>query len=164
MNYVNIQIDFVERTIANLKFVKKKGIEQNEDFNEVTNLINCLLGLVCYPHEISSQRHIKLNKEAEVNIYKHTVFGDIYLCSTKTRKNCTSFPTIIRHVRNSICHGNFIPWKIDENNEIAELRFFDFTNKRRNCKTFDMVMTVAQMRAFAEQVARDYIQEAEKKS
>lgn len=155
MEYSNVQIDFVERTLQNLTYVAQHEIEKQEDFNEVTNLINCMMGLVCYPKEATKIDFKRLNTPLGPKQYKHN-YGDIYLCISEKGKKSRAMKEIIRHMRNSICHGNFIQGKTNSQNEIEELRFQDFNEK--GVKKFDMVMTISQLREFVNEISNRYLQ------
>jgi len=155
MKYSNIQVDFVERTMQNLSYIEQHKIENENDFNEVTNLINCMIGLVCYPKEATKKDFQRLNTPLGRRQYKHK-YGDIYLCLDSTGKRSRTLPEIIRHMRNSICHGNFIQGKTNSQNEIEELRFQDFNKK--GVMNFDMVITIAQLRKFVEEISSRYLQ------
>lgn len=154
MEYTKIQIDFVERSIQNLYYVEQHTIEKEKEFNEVTNLINYMMGLVCYPKEATKKDFKRLNTPLGRKQFKHT-YGDIYLCINKNGKISHAMKEIIRHLRNSICHGNFIQGKTNSQNEIEELRFQDFS--RNGTKNFDMIMTIPQLRIFIEDISKKYL-------
>ncbi len=158
MNYSNIQIDFVKRTQENLIYLYQQKIDHQKGFNEVTNLINSMMGLVCYPKEMMNKKLIHTTSVSET-IQFQCEYGTIYMCLDRKGKSTQSFKEIVRHMRNSICHGNFIQGKSNERNEIEELRFQDFTykNNRKGKKNFDMVMTVPQLQEFVKNISDNYL-------
>jgi hypothetical protein len=154
MNYSNIQVDFVRRTQQNLDYLAQHGIESQKDFNEVTNLINNMLGLICYPNETRDEKIQQLSITPNPNVQDRSQYGDIYVCLNTIGDISNSFDDIKRHLRNAVCHGRFIPYKINAQNEIEELRFQDFNG---NVKNFDMIMSIAQMRRFVEEISNQYL-------
>lgn len=154
MEYSNIQSDFVERTLQNLNYVDKENIEDKKDFNEVTNLINNMLGLICYPHEISEEKLKQLKKGIDTEIQFKSPYGDIYLCLDKDGNVSNSLEEIKRHLRNAVCHGRFVQGKANNQKEIEEMRFQDFNN---DVKNFDMIMSVNQMRIFVKEISKLYL-------
>jgi hypothetical protein len=154
MNYSNIQVDFVRRTQQNLDYLAQHGIESQKDFNEVTNLINSMLGLICYPNEARGDKIRQLSISPNTNIQSHSPYGDIYLCLNTKGDVSNSFDDIKRHLRNAVCHGRFLPYKTGAQNEIEELRFQDFNGTIKN---FDMIMSITQMRKFVQEISNQYL-------
>ena len=80
------------------------------------------------PKEATKKDLKRLNTPLPRKQFKHR-YGDIYLCISEKGKVSRAMKEIIRHMRNSICHGNFIQGKTSSQNEIEELRFQDFNSK-----------------------------------
>ena len=108
MDYNQIEIDFIDRTIEIMNSYNSK--------NQVTLLLNCCLGLIVLPKE----RHF--NKIPDKNIPENGILWGI------SRKNVTvdcedcgyNLRSVIRRIRNGLCHFKIesIP---DEKNQIDKL-------------------------------------------
>lgn len=159
MKYSKIQIDFVRRTSQNLAYVAQHGIETQKDFNEVTNLINNMLGLVCFPKEVKKKDYMRLDTPIPSTIQYQCRYGSVYLCLNSNGQKSKSLNEIIRHIRNSVCHGNFLQGTTNEQNEIEAIRFQDFYIKDNMLgqKNFDMIMSVPQLRIFVEDISKNYL-------
>jgi len=146
MEYKDFSKNFIERTKDNLRIYSGKC--------EVTNLINCCLGLIIIPKEILVD---KLSNDA---VYEY----DLSYCISKT-KNCITddyAPTgdntfglknIVRHIRNGLSHGR-IEQKT-EGKEIVGLRIFDKHNSNEN---FSIEFKIEEFKTFALRVADGFLE------
>lgn len=143
-------VSFVKRTKENLTYItallSKKGDDDNQ-FYEVTNLINCALGLIVFPYDGTD------TIQTDETIYKEYIhkYGKIFLCresSAPYTMNDYSDDNILYHLRNAICHGH-----VDTNSEgenITELHFRDAYEDKEN---FYMVMSIEQFKQYALDIA-----------
>jgi len=169
--------NFVERTQINLRFIteqiSKKEIPINNDkFYEVTNLLNCCLGLVSYVYEFSNKA-TKNRKDAIKlldNIFANYSYSEKKYGIIKTsmpiiqEKNkttlCTKMSTLLYHMRNAICHGRIKPISSEpDSNGRGYIKAVQFTDKKsRNVKkdNFEAILKVKQICTFANDVANAY--------
>ena len=175
---IGYDYNFVERTQKNLECINekiKKGIIQTDEdvFYEVTNLINCCLGMVTYVWETTIKKcgsNIK-TLEALDEIYKSCSFtSERYGIIMKSQKpnrvskyngttdengNYVSLSVLIYHMRNAICHGNLTPMQRDSKEEKSIITGFTFQEK--SDKTFKAEMSYEQILSFAKDVANAYV-------
>ena len=173
---------FVERTLANLNFMSKLINGESlpkEDFNDFTNLINNCLGLLSYVYEYVSDDIEKNNptysrerlNEATKNsldyilsslTYEKSKYGTISRCigygTDRGNEMCTDMATILRHMRNAICHGNLQPIVRKFDSVICKVKFWDEPLKKANPtdKNFEIEMTITQLEVFVNDIADAY--------
>ena len=101
--------DFFERTKANLeKYLENNNNDENAYPNEITQLINSLLGLLVITKEKDKIDYNKLQIE--------------YLLTKQIIKNESVNKTFVRHLRNAIAHGHI---KANGNESIETITFKD---------------------------------------
>lgn len=140
--YIDFEYDFIERTLLD--------IERYQGEFGVTMLLNSCVGLLVIPKEnlfdkLSdedvSQYGIDMNK---IRVNDNSGFPN-------------SFKNILRHIRNSISHGNFNQ-SDTSGGIIRTLRFQDFMKENgRRKKTFEMTISVEEFRKFAIGVATEVL-------
>ncbi len=140
--YVNFEYDFIKRTLAD--------IERYQGEYEVTALLNSCVGLLVIPKENL------FDKLPDEDINRFGIDAN----KIKVNDNSMhphSLKNVLRHIRNSIAHGNFNQEDCTDG-VIKSLRFQDFkTANRQNVKTFDFVCGVSQFRSFAIKVATEIL-------
>lgn len=123
-NYKNIEVDFIERTLAIISqyetLVYSKPFEQQYNY---TLLLNCLLGLVVMPKEISLTYLPKerLTKE---------LLGDMGLNESIINSEIKSLNQLIVILRHSIAHFDFEIRSSNDEFLIDEIVFNDSYNGR----------------------------------
>ena len=157
MLYKNFELDFVERTLSNIKWLEEKisvSKENSSTFYEVTNIINQCLGLILLPSQFSDDTFLlKFTQELT-----HYGVGDDIVNKIKDNKP-KILCNVLRHLRNGIAHGH-IQQNSVINNDITDIRILD-TNK-------DVVITsdkdahtiiefnIEQFKTFVIEVAKEY--------
>lgn len=170
---------FVERTQTNLKFITEqinnKVIPINHDeFYEVTNLLNCCLGLISYVYEFTNKTTktrkdaIKLLDDIFVHYsYSKENYGEVKISipiiqGVVNKTKCTKMSTLLCHMRNAICHGRINPVasEIDSNGKkyIVSVNFTDKRQKNAKKDNFDATLTIEQIYTFANDVANAYLE------
>lgn len=136
--YENFSIDFIKRTLNILE-----GYMGEYD---VTNLINCAVGLIIIPKEQHFNCLRSINIQTLEEIYGITKPNIRY-------SNDDSLSNIVRHMRNSIAHGKITQEKVKDN-KIKSLRFRD---EYRGCPTFEAIFSIEEFKAFSIAVAKEVI-------
>lgn len=140
--YINFEYDFIERTLID--------IERYQGEFEVTALLNSCVGLLVIPKE---------------NLFDKLQDEDICqygIAVNKVRVNdnsgCShSLKNVLRHIRNSIAHGNFNQ-EDTSGGIIRSLRFQDYVKENgRRKRTFEMTIRVEEFRSFAIRVANEVL-------
>ena len=125
MLYKNFELDFVERTLSNIKWLEEKisiSKENSSTFYEVTNIINQCLGLILLPSQFSDDTFLlKFTQELT-----HYGVGDDIVNKIKDNKP-KILCNVLRHLRNGIAHGHIQQYSVI-NNDITDIRILD-TNK-----------------------------------
>lgn len=163
MEYKNFEVDFVERTLRDLDVIQQKVSFEDfngkiEGFYELTFVINMSLGLLAFP----SVDNMLFKKQ---KISEHCI-GDVRTCLVKRRKGKKKkqkviwlenqdLNTIVRHMRNSICHRNFRQ-EVVADGVIKSLLFEDFDTSEHNKKTFSAYFTPQQLFFFCLEIAKLY--------
>ena len=135
-------IDFVNRTRTNLEKYCGKY--------EVTNLINCCLGLIILPKQNLNNdelsKYVFDNKDNSFGITK----SNIYL----EENSKFDLSNVLRHIRNGIAHG-----RIDQktqNGEIVGLRIHDKQKESAN-NNFVIEFSIEEFKIFAVKVSDLFI-------
>lgn len=157
--------DFIKRTKENLLTIQSEiqRKQMKSDFYEVTHMLNYCLGLIVFPSELLKEKKEK-SKNTEQYLYHSMPYGDILLCLSKNGKSTIKFPTILRHMRNAICHGQVYTNTIGK--YITELHFKDYAYKKGNKRctaNFHLVMSIKQLPIFANEVISYYEKKSGKK-
>lgn len=145
MEYKDFSRDFIKRTKCNLAMYDGKY--------EVTNLVNCCLGLIIIPKETIIDR---LSNDA---VYEN----DLSYGISKTKNhikdghvpssdNKFGLKNIVRHIRNGLSHGR-IEQAIEGENIIG-LRIFDMYDGSEN---FSIKFKLEEFKTFALRVADDFL-------
>ena len=165
--------DFADRTLHNLS-VLEKDVEAYK-LNEVTQLINSLLGLIIIPVEAcKSLRRIdselkKSSKEDYEKICKllekckaeKRFFSDYETSSFEDNLGHMNVDNFIRHLRNALSHGgdnglHFYP--ISEEKKITNVIFYDNdkVNKNNIIHEFCIDLTVSELTELAMSISQLY--------
>ncbi len=96
--YRNTVYDFIRRTKANLVAIENGAEKKQEDFFEVTQLINSVIGLLMFPKEAV----YNLIPETSLEEFKEINFPKIL--HGKLPKN--NFRELVRYLRNGFAHYN----------------------------------------------------------
>ena len=157
--------DFIKRTKENLETIEDemKNRQQSKDFYEVTHMINYCLGLIAFPHEIlKPQKETTRSKSSYV--FSHKKYGDILLCLSGNGSPTTNFASVLRHMRNAICHGRITTNTVGK--YITHLHFHDYGKMKGGKKlieNFHIVMSIKQLPVFANEVISHYEKISQKK-
>ncbi len=131
--YENFPTDFIKRT--------REIIDSYSGKRDVTNLINCCLGLIIIPtqkfHTDIPATNAKDDiEDLGIDHEKISILAD----------NDYSLSTIIRHIRNGLSHGRIE--QRTENRVITGLRIHDKLNDSAP-ENFAIELTVEEFKAFA---------------
>ncbi len=104
MNYEDLLLDFVRRTRENLQITDRWRLEHPEArFNEVTHLINSMLGFIVLPKE----RILDWMRQVEINSTGIPTWNVAF----SLRKDSGVVPVDLRPfvtgIRNAVAHGSF---------------------------------------------------------
>lgn len=140
--YINFEYDFIERTLMD--------IERYQGEFEVTALLNSCVGLLVIPKENL------FDKLPDEDICQYGI--DVNKVRVNDNSGCPhSLKNVLRHIRNSIAHGNFNQ-EDTSGGIIRTLRFQDFMKKNgREIETFEMKIGVEEFRRFAIRVANEVL-------
>lgn len=144
MKYTNFKYEFIERTL--------EDVERYVGNYEVTALLNSCVGLLIIPQQTL------FDKVPNYPIGKYGL--DTSLIKLKNgRKN--SIKPVVRHIRNSISHGNFTQGDCFDG-KISAIRFqdYDFSDiktKSEENMTFEMFISVEGLRNFVINFAKDVL-------
>jgi len=138
------EFDFILRTKLILEQYDKIDFSLlKEEKFEITLCMNCLLGLVVLPQQVwfSSVPNCELNNDWFI---KQTHIK--YIEGSQYRIN-----EIVRHIRNSVSHGNVIPISKDKgiNKMITHLKFSDYFEDKTTNPTFEAEIPVDTLKKFA---------------
>lgn len=139
----NFKRDFVKRTIE----ILDKNYENTE--YEVTLLLNCLLGMVSLPIEDK-----KSSKDNHVVQFENDCVQKLKQLSIKFQSN-DSTDQLFRNIRNSICHMHIEPSAYQ--GYIENINFRNFSNGNKGKLTFWVIISVENLREFANYVAKEYL-------
>lgn len=135
--------DFIIRT----KEILDKYYDNEK--NEVTFLLNCLLALVCFPIEQK-----KDNFDEKTEIFREKCIKKLeYLKNPKPYIN-NDASHFFENIRNSIAHLN-IKFMKDEN-PIKNITLFDIDDKGKT--NFKINISITKLKEFAEYVANEYLE------
>ncbi len=141
-SYIDFEYDFIERTLTDIK-------KYHGDY-EVTALVNGCVGLLIIPKENL------FNQLPDVDVSSYGIDLSKIQVNDKYRLPY-SLKNILRHIRNSIAHGNFNQ-EDSSGSIIRSLRFQDFKKvNEQKIMTFEMIIDVYQFRDFAIRVASEVL-------
>lgn len=141
-SYINFEYDFIERTLADIK-------RYNGQF-EVTALLNSCVGLLIIPKENL------FDKLPDIDIQSYGINSRLVRLNDGNSQPY-SLKNVLRHIRNSIAHGNFKQEDVS-GGIIRSLRFQDFNIIRgKSNLTFELILGVEEFRDFAMRVASDVL-------
>jgi hypothetical protein len=135
--YAIFPIDFINRTRENLEKYSGKY--------EVTNLINCCLGLIIIPKQKLKDKMPKYVFNNEDNSFGITKSNIPY-----EEKSNFDLSNVLRHIRNGLAHG-----RIDQkthNCEIVGLRIHDKLNENEN-ENFVIEFSIEEFKNFAVKIS-----------
>lgn len=141
MSSYNAETDFITRTKALLEqYGQNNSTRQPSDTYDVTLLLNCLIGLVVIPRERYKNKIPKINVDGDWGIAEYITIIEY---NKKTLKET------VRHIRNSVAHGNVNP--ISEDGEsITHVKFKDYIpcSECDGKVTFEAKIPVKALRVF----------------
>ncbi|MBR1809745.1 MAG: hypothetical protein IJ776_10225 [Paludibacteraceae bacterium] len=155
--------------ITSLIQKKPSEILEDDKFYDVTNLINCCLGLVSYVYE-DTMKYNKRKRNKALDMLREILqnypyevgkYGNIEISwSVQGKKDIVykDMPTLLYHMRNAICHGNILPScsNPDENGD-QPITAIIFTDMRGKTENFKATMDIVHIQNFANDVAEAYI-------
>jgi len=140
--YAIFPIDFVNRTRENL--------EKYSGTYEVTNLINCCLGLIIIPkQQLTNDELPKYVFNNEDNFFGITKSNIPFEENSKF-----DLPNVLRHIRNGIAHGR-IEQKT-QNGKIVALRIHDKQNEN-GIENFVIEFSIEEFKNFAVKISDLFI-------
>lgn len=98
MEYRNTLFDFIRRTEANLMIIEKGASKSKNEYFEVTQLLNSMLGLLMFPAE-HDLAHVE-----KVELESIEGFKPPKLLHGRLREE--NIIGLIRYMRNSVAHYN----------------------------------------------------------
>lgn len=131
---------FAERTMKHLEFIESHKQTQKTDINEVTQLVNSLLGLIVFPKERFSNRLPKTPLADLINE------GWPNLNFTLDLTNCKTLPHLIEHLRHGVSHSN-IRFLGNEQNGIVGIVLWNCDPKTKK-KLWEVRMSTGDLREF----------------
>lgn len=149
MEYKDFSRDFIKRTKCNVAMYDGKY--------EVTNLINCCLGLIIIPKEtiadkLSNDVVYECDLSYGISKEKNNINDDY----APNGDNTFGLKNIVRHIRNGLSHGRIE--QNTENKEIVGLRIFDKQdNKNSTLENFSIEFTIEEFKTFALRVSDDFL-------
>lgn len=143
-HYSQGEFDFVKRTKLILEqYDKTDFLEIEEEKYEITLCMNCLMGLVVLPQQVwfSQVPNTDLNSVWFIKDKHISHIAD----------NQYKINEIVRHIRNSVAHGNVTPMSKDKgtNKKITHLRFKDYSDDKKTVLTFEAEIPVETLKKFA---------------
>lgn len=144
------EFDFINRTLTILKQYESINFESaKEEKYEVTLCMNCLMGLIVVPQQIW------LKRIPNVELDKSWYLKKVHIDSIKS--NNYRLNNIVKHLRNSVSHGNLSPISKDygRNKKITHLKFKDYNNEGE--LTFEAQFPVESLKNFAVKFANEMI-------
>lgn len=146
--YKQQEHDFIERTRSILlqydDYFKDK--DKSKKY-EVTLLINAFVGLLILPQQ---EWFTGLPEEL---ISKDEWGIDPSRIDFIKKDEQKSVKAVATHLRNSVAHYNFIAFK-NKNDEISEIHFLDYTNRKKTRNTFDATIPVANLGKFIDKFSQ----------
>jgi hypothetical protein len=143
-HYLQGEKDFIQRTKLILKQYDMTNFSKiEEEKYEITLCMNCLLGLVIIPQQVwfSQVPDVDLDKDWFIKNEQIT-----RIAGNKKKVN-----EIVRHIRNSVSHGNVTPISKDKgkNKKITHLKFNDYSDDKKTLQTFEATIPVETLKHFA---------------
>lgn len=143
-HYKQGEFDFVTRTKSIIEQYNSLDFSDNSDEKyEITLCMNCLIGLVVIPQQVWFDRVPKTDLSDDWFIKSSHI---LYIEGEEFKIN-----EIVRHIRNSVSHGNLTPISKDKglNKKITHLRFKDYSVEKKMVQTFDAEVPVETLKKFA---------------
>lgn len=139
------ETDFVKRT--------KDILNNNVDIEEyeVTFLLNCLLGMVTLPVEIEKDKKSEKSMKFQNDCIKKLKELSQELIWKENNDN-----QLFRNIRNAIAHLN-ISFKLNSYKNIEYVVLKNKKNGRTGKCTFQVTISVNNLKKFAEYVAQEYL-------
>lgn len=149
--YLEQEYDFVHRTKRILEQYQKLQLSDNDKY-EITLLINCFTGLLILPQQYwFDNLPASIINEKEWGIkteYINTISG-----------NNKSVKEVVRHLRNSVTHYNFIVFD-NQKKEIRSIKFKDYN--RSEVLTFEAEIPVKNLNVFLNKFSNWFLEEMKK--
>lgn len=149
MQYEHFVEDFTERTLKNLRLVRKVKRGTKNRY-EITQLVNSLLGLIVIPHE-----HLK----GDIPPHKLVKLKERGWCLFDVEKDttgCDNLRLLIENLRNGIAHGKL---EFHGNKDIAAITITNDWEK----KLWKGRISVGDLRRFVEKFAEEVIRVCKQK-
>jgi hypothetical protein len=131
-------IDFARRTRSNLEYIEKAQ-ERGESVFEVTQLANSLLGLLVFPRE----QYMSRIPDTPLTVLIEQGWPEITTTHGGLKED--TLKQLMRMLRNGIAHCN-VEFTADDRSQITGLRIW---NTKGHSKTWEVTLTVADLRAIA---------------
>ena len=146
--------DFVKRTSENLELLRKQS--SDDEYYEVTQLINSLLGLIVFTNERSATANTAFF-EKDVNAFleddKFPVPRSTYKIGAIDEPNTVA--SFLRHMRNAIAHCRI---EAHGNETIESIEFFDESCNGTKPK-WRITLTIGQIDALIGKFTAAYLEE-----
>lgn len=117
----NDSLGFAERTRENLEFILDAS-GRGKHVHAVTQLVNSMLGLVCFPWQA-----LVLDRAKQVSF--DTLLQDGWPQFNVTLGKCDTLHDFLRHLRNAVAHGHMTYSSDSLNPNEVEIRFEDRRNE-----------------------------------
>ncbi len=117
----NDSLGFAERTRENLEFILEAS-SRGQHVHAVTQLVNSMLGLVCFPWET-----VVLDRAKQVPF--DTLPKDGWPQFNLTLGKCDTLHDLLWHLRNAVAHGHMTYSSDSLNPNEVEIRFEDQKTK-----------------------------------
>ncbi|GHT44358.1 hypothetical protein AGMMS49965_19830 [Bacteroidia bacterium] len=119
----NCEEDFITRT--------REIVNGNPQGNEVTMLLNCMLGLLVFPQEK-------------------------YLKPIEKGSGSDEIRDVIRHLRNAVSHGRF-DMESEDGKQITHIKFYDCPKKKPKERNFEEKFSVEELKTFLLEFSKSYV-------
>lgn len=152
-HYKQGEFDFVTRTKSIIEQYNNINFSETSDEKyEITLCMNCMLGLVVIPQQVWFDKvpNTDLNKDWFIKTSHITTIED----------NKYKINEIVRHIRNSVSHGNITPTSKDKgsNRKITHIKFKDFPIGNSTTPTFEAEVPVETLKKFAVKFANTMLE------
>jgi hypothetical protein len=139
MQYEDVIRDFAIRTRLNLELVEASARNGKGEAYEVTQLVNSMLGLLVFPKEQYFHQIPKtpLKRLAQDGWPVPRSSGEL--------PDASNLRELVRYMRNAVAHFN-VEFQADQKQQITGLRLWNSRNGRYGPKSWEAVLSVADLR------------------
>ncbi len=163
-NYVQIERDFIERTLKILDQYEEVVRPQLESANqyEVTLLMNCLLRLLVYPQQIADKQEYQqffnlwLTEELVIHVgHDWGILPEYILCAGVDNKKIfitveqLTMRNLVRQMRNQAAHARY---NVNENDATKQIEAIEF--KSDGGSGFHVVLPMERLDRFVRKLAQ----------